>query len=62
MDKEIADVRSVLLKGSTARAAFDFLLIKARAADFELVCRIAGAVKAVEFQRRNERRNPFSMP
>ncbi len=60
MDEEIAEVRAVLLAGSSARAAFDYFLAQARAADFELVCRVAGAVKAVEFQRRDKRLNPFA--
>lgn len=60
LDEEIAEVRSVLLAGSPARAAFDYFLAQARAADFELVCRVVGAVKAVEFRRGDERRNPFA--
>lgn len=60
LDEEIAEVRSVLLAGSPACAAFDYLLAQARAADFELVCRVAGAVKAVEFQRPDKKRNPFA--
>lgn len=57
---EIAEVRAVIVAGSPARSTFDYLLAHARAADFDLVCRVAGAVKAVEFQVRGERRNPFA--
>jgi len=57
---DIAQVRAVIMAGTPARATFDYLLAHAEAAGFALVCRITGTVKAVEFQRRDERRNPFA--
>lgn len=59
-DEDIAQVRAVIAAGSPARATFDWLLAHALAADFDLVCRVKGEVKAVEFQWPDRDRNPFA--
>lgn len=59
MSDEYQIVRGVIDSGSPARAAFDYLMAHARAAGFELLPRTS-AVRSIELQWPDTRRNPFS--
>lgn len=60
MTDDIAQVRDVIMAGTAARSAFDYLLAHAQAADFALVCRDTATAKVVEFQLRGDPRSAFA--
>jgi hypothetical protein len=61
MDGDLELVRSGTAVASPARAAFDLLIQEARSAEFKLIPRVRTAVRSVEFQYPDRRRNPFSV-
>lgn len=59
MTPELAEIRRVFASGSSALAAFDYLLAHARAAAFTLVP-YRSAVRSIELQWPDANRNPYS--